>query len=206
MISNARNQVMASQSCPATRALASLNSQIPVREYQRKRQTPSVGEASRPSYPKRQRTHFDMTDIISVMEPLEESYCFPAIAWSSDDENSPATHDLRKRTLNSSRDVLLDSGTKDEKAVFKGFHRRASSEFPLGKEARGNSLVRAKSKALCLASLASRSKSSIPPRIEDPSHLAPWEATWASALSSKGRQESSSMLPSLDLALSQVLI
>ena len=207
MINNARNHLMATHSCPATRALASLNNQIPAREYQKKRQTNVDGETSRPTFSKRQCTYFDMTDIISVVKPLEESFGFPSIEWSYDDEYPPSNNDLRKRKLNSSWEGTLDNGTKDETAIFEGLHRRTSSEFLSGKEVRGNSLVRAKSKTLCLASLASsRSKNSVPPRIEDPNHLATWETTWVSALSSKERRGSSSVPASLDLALCHILI
>ena len=189
MISHVSYQVMTSHSCPATRALASSNDQIPAREYQNKKRTSVHDDASRPTCSKRHCTHFDMADMISVVKPLEDTYGFPAIEWSYDDECISSNNDFGKRKLHSSWEGALDTVTKDDNAIFIGLHRRASSEFLFGKEARGNSLVRAKFNTSCLVTLAACSNNSLPPRTEDPNCHSKWEAACVSGLSSTRKQE-----------------
>ena len=161
MIHHARYQVMTSQGCPATRALASLNDQIPAREAKKVRRRTFEDEGPRQAFSKRQCTHYDMTDIISALKPLEQSYGFPSIEWSNDDECIPSIKDFSEQKHISSWERASDIVTTDLKSMSNGLHRRSSSESlsRSGKEAQGRSLVRAKSKTSCLVSLESFSKS-----------------------------------------------
>lgn len=149
---------MTSQGCPATRALASLNNQVPARETKKERRRTFDDEGPRQTFSKRQCTHYDMTDIISALKPLEQSYGFPSIEWSHDDEYIPSDNESSEHERHtSSWEGASDAATNEDKSRSKVLHRRSSSESlaGLGKEARGQSLVRAKSKISCLVSLES---------------------------------------------------
>ena len=175
---------------PATRALASLNEdQIPAWENQKKRPCTVDGEASTHRFSKRKRTPFDMTDITSAVKPLEQSYRFPSIEWSNDDDNVSSNNQSRL-----SWQGVSDSVTNEEKAISKGLRHRPSMESLSGKKARGRNLVRSKSKTWCLVSLASLSKNS--PRtpsttMEESDRLATWETSrFVLGLPPVGKQES----------------
>ena len=159
MIHHTRYQVMTSQGCPATRALASLNDQIPTRETKKGRRRTFDGEGPSQAFSKKQCTHYDMAGIISALKPLEQSYGFPSIEWSYDDEYIPSENDFSENESQTSCwEGVSDTVSNEEKSKSKGLHRRSSSESIAGKEARGRSLVRAKSKISCLIALESFSK------------------------------------------------
>ncbi|KAI2507931.1 hypothetical protein MHU86_6464 [Fragilaria crotonensis] len=148
---------MTSQGCPATRALASLNNQVPARETKRRGEGLSMTKDQDKLF-QRQCTHYDMTDIITALKPLEQSYGFPLIEWSHDDEYIPSDNESSEHERHTcSWEGVSDAATNEDKSRSKRLHRRSSSESlsALGKEARGQSLVRAKSKTSCLVSLES---------------------------------------------------
>lgn len=189
---------MIDNSNPATRALASLNvDHIPAWENQKKRpRTPAVdGLASIPTFSKRQRIPFDMTDIISAVTPLEQSYGFPSIEWSYDDDPISSKKGCKDQRRTSWEGVS-NCATNEETSISKGLHHRSSSESLSGKASRGVSLVRAKSKTLCLVSLASCSTGSTgtrtrPTSIEGSNRLATWETSrFVLGLPPTGGQES----------------
>jgi hypothetical protein len=182
MIHHARYQVTTSPGCPATRALASLDDQIPARETQKVRRRTVDDEGPRQTFSKRQCTHYDMTDIISALKPLEQSYGFPSIEWSYDDECFPSNNDFREHKHTNTREGVSFTVANEVQSISKDLHRCSSSESlsRSGKEAQGRSLVRAKSKTSCLVSLESfrKTKPSTPARTEGSNRLASRGASW----------------------------
>ena len=151
---NVRCQNMATPSSPATQALQSLEERLPAPEYLRRKERSRSCDTSVQTMAKRRRTRFDMEEMLAVIKPVEESIAFPKIEWSYDDEDT-STNDNGAIFRSNSWDPHCSGGDTNERSRAKGLHRhrRSSSEFLCGKEARGESLFRAKARAPCLVSL-----------------------------------------------------
>jgi len=146
--------MMAAHSCdypsnlPATQALERL-SHMPSREYITSKKITSTIPRNKKS------SAFDLSDLVSASQPVEESIAFPMIAWDSDEGDSDA--DDRESCAPSS----LTCDDEDQERL-----SRSESMSSLGKRGRdgGTGMVRSKSQKVNLTSLAGGSASEAPRR------------------------------------------
>lgn len=84
------NTIEPPQRLPATEALETCISMqmIPEREIRKaKIVTPQSSDDSLESAPRKKKRSFDMADLISATEPVEQAIAFPTIEWCRDDES-----------------------------------------------------------------------------------------------------------------------
>lgn len=131
---------------PATQALQGLDDRLPAPEIMKRRRRRSVEEPVQSSN-KRRRTCLDMSDVLSMIKPVEDSIAFPSIEWLYDDEEVPAPERCTQSCL-----TLRTTDVPN-------LPRRTSSSCLL-KRSRGG-LVRSRSKAACLVSLVGASSQNL---------------------------------------------
>lgn len=150
---------------PATEALhTSLASQmIPERELRRvKIVTPQSSNESLESAPKRRnKRSFDMADLLTATEPVEQAIAFPAIEWCNDGEEEDEAENAEKDQLVPVVSSL--DNNDDEHDEVNDYFPSTFSSTGLGKRSRlGYSrLGRSRSLKTSLCSLAEQSASTV---------------------------------------------
>lgn len=132
---------------PATQALQGLDDRLPAPEIMKRRRRRNVEAPVQSASNKRRRTCLDMSDVLSMIKPVEDSITFPSIEWLYDDEDVPAPERC-------TQSCLALRTTEVPKLP-----RRTSSSCLL-KRSRGG-LVRSRSKTACLVSLVGASSQNL---------------------------------------------
>jgi hypothetical protein len=148
------------KSRPATEALnLSISSQmIPERELQKARLvTPqSSNDSLERATPDRKKRSFDMADLLTATEPVEQAIAFPTIEWCRDgDNNEEEEEDCENDAKNLPSTRALTGSHEDDDDYFPSFF----STSGLGKRSRHgySRLGRSKSLKTSLCSLAEES-------------------------------------------------